>query len=233
MNLIKLLQSQGFGSRREAEYQIRQGLVSIDGTTIDDVNFFYNFEKKIKLRVGEITTEPCKHVYLMLNKPANYETSHKPQFYPSVFSLLPDHLIRRGVQAVGRLDADTTGLLLLTDDGQFIHRMASGKKQIEKIYEITTSADFNQKLIDTLLEGVHLHDEPAAIRASSAIQLGPKQLRMGITTGKYHQVKRMIVAAGNHVDKLHRVQVGDFHLPLNLKLGQWNLLSLNPEISAG
>lgn len=226
MNLIKLLQSQGFGSRREAEFQIRQGLVSIDGATIDDVNFFYNFEKKIELRVGEITIVPSKHVYLMLNKPANYETSHKPQFYPSVFSLLPDYLIRRGVQAVGRLDADTTGLLLLTDDGQFIHHMASGKKSIEKIYEIVTTDEIGGAFVDLLLKGVELHDEPAPICASSAIQLGLKHLRMGITTGKYHQVKRMIAATGNHVAQLHRTRVGAFCLPTDLEIGQWR--TFNP-----
>lgn len=221
MNLLKLLQSQGFGSRRDAEYQIRQRLVSINGIIIDDTNFFCDPEEKFELRVGDVTIVPSKHVYLMLNKPKNYETSHKPQFYPSVFSLIPEHLIRRNVQAVGRLDADTTGLLLLTDDGQFIHRTSSGKKAIEKVYEIETSEDIDHHFIDTLLEGVLLDDEPGVICAKRAEQLGPKQLKMSITTGKYHQVKRMIAAAGNHVSKLHRIQVGALCLPADLTVGAW------------
>ncbi|MCQ8894821.1 pseudouridine synthase [Limnobacter humi] len=165
--------------------------------------------------------------YLLMNKPAGYETSHKPSRHKSVFELLPAHYINRGVQAAGRLDVDTTGLLLFSDDGQFIHKVISGKqgikKEVEKIYVMTLDMPIQDEQIDRLLAGVELQEEfdTEWVSASKAERLADGRLRMGITTGKYHQVKRMLAAVGNHVTGLHRESVGPYQLPADLAPGEW------------
>lgn len=168
--------------------------------------------------------------YVLLNKPAGYETSHKPSRHKSVYALLPDHYVERGLQAAGRLDVDTTGLLLFSDDGQFIHKVISGKvgqrKEIEKIYLIEPSEPFTEQQVQQLLAGVYLEDEPDEIQASKARLLEGGKLEMGITTGKYHQVKRMVAAVGNHVRSLHRLQVGPYSLPDDLAEGSY--IEVNP-----
>jgi 16S rRNA pseudouridine516 synthase len=162
-----------------------------------------------------------KLVYLALNKPADYECSHKPKHHPSVYSLLPRPFLTRNVQAVGRLDEDTTGLLLLTDDGQFIHTYSSPKKKVPKVYEVTTKHAVDDEQVVALLAGVQLNDEPAPISAFACERLAERLIRLTVTEGKYHLVKRMIAAAGNRVDALHRVSIGGFELPAALPVGEW------------
>lgn len=160
----------------------------------------------------------------MLNKPANFECSHKPKFYPSVYSLLPRPLLTRGVQAVGRLDEDTTGLLLLSDDGQFIHTYTSPKKKIPKVYDVTVKHPVDESQVAALLSGVQLNDEPAPIAAAGCDFLAERLMRLTVTEGKYHLVKRMIAAAGNRVEGLNRVSIGGLNLPDDLPLGEWRWL---------
>ena len=162
--------------------------------------------------------------YLLLNKPANHECSHKPKFHPSVYSILPKPLLTRGVQAVGRLDEDTTGLLLFSDDGQFIHTYTSPKKKIPKVYEVNTRHPLDDQQIASLLQGVRLNDEPEPIRAFACEVRESHLLRMTVTEGKYHLVKRMIAASGNRVEMLKRVSVGGLTLPDDLPVGQWRWL---------
>ncbi|MGL4668430.1 MAG: 16S rRNA pseudouridine(516) synthase, partial [Saezia sp.] len=162
-----------------------------------------------------------RQAYIALHKPVGYECSQKPSAYPSVYMLLPSPLRNRGVQAAGRLDADTTGLLLFSDDGQFIHRAISGKREIPKVYRVVTKHEISAELIEKLLSGVQLDDEPAPIAAAACEQLDVSTLLLTITTGKYHQVKRMIAAAGNRVEGLHREAVGKLALPETLKVGEW------------
>jgi 16S rRNA pseudouridine516 synthase len=159
--------------------------------------------------------------YIAFNKPANYECSHKTKHHPSVYSLLPRPLIERAVQCVGRLDQDTTGLLLLSDDGQFIHRMTTPKKNIGKVYEITAAEPITQKQIDHLLNGVVLDDDPSPCFAKACVLLDERRLAMTIVEGRYHQVKRMLAAVGNHVAALHRSSIGNYAMPADLKEGQW------------
>jgi 16S rRNA pseudouridine516 synthase len=147
--------------------------------------------------------------YLMMHKPAGMECSQRPSAWPSIYTLLPAPLRQRpsrggtpGVQAIGRLDQDTTGLLLLSDDGVFIHRMSSPQ-------------------IARLLEGVVLVDDPKPVRAAACEATGARQMRLTLTEGKYHQVKRMVAAVGNRVEALHRSQIGQLELPPGLAPGQW------------
>jgi 16S rRNA pseudouridine516 synthase len=148
--------------------------------------------------------------------------------HPSVYTLLPAPLRQRpnknaiqGVQAVGRLDQDTTGLLLLSDDGQFIHRLTSPKKHVPKVYEVTTKHPIDETQVRRLLSGVVLDDDPQPVKAAAAEIVSPTHLSLTLLEGKYHQVKRMLAAVGNRVEKLHRSQIGGVVLPEGMKPGEW------------
>jgi 16S rRNA pseudouridine516 synthase len=163
-----------------------------------------------------------EHVYLALYKPANFECSRKPSHHPGVLTLLPEQMTWRDVQPVGRLDHDTTGLLLMSDDGPFIHAQSSPKRHIPKVYQATTQEPVTPELVARLLAGVQLHDEPAPLAALSCIQRGEHLLEIVLEQGKYHQVKRMLAAAENHCVALHRSQVGGLTLEaLGLQEGEW------------
>ncbi|CAM5300688.1 16S rRNA pseudouridine(516) synthase [Thauera sp. 28] len=229
MQLERLLHAQGFGSRKECRALIRAGLVSVAGTPCEDPQADFDPGSQdgspgLEFCVGEAPWRFRAQAYVVLHKPAGYECSHKPTFHPSIFTLLPPQLLTRGVQCVGRLDQDTTGLLLLSDDGQFIHQWSSGKKRTPKVYEVTLKHAVGEDFVVQLLAGVELHDEPAPIAAAACELTSPTTLRLTICEGKYHQVKRMIGAAGNRVEALHRSRVGGLDLDAALAPGQWRWL---------
>lgn len=224
MELERLLRTQGFGSRSECRALIHSGRVRVAGEDCDDP--FADFDPEgFACAVDGVPWTFRKNAYIALNKPANYECSHKPRFHPSVYTLLPRPLVTRGVQAVGRLDEDTTGLLLMSDDGQFIHKCTSPKKIVAKVYEATTKHDIDDAQIAALLDGVVLNDEPSAIAAAACERISDRLLRLTVTEGKYHQVKRMVAAASNRVEALHRVSIGAYVLPATLKPGEWTWLT--------
>jgi 16S rRNA pseudouridine516 synthase len=170
--------------------------------------------------------------YVLLHKPAGYECSHKPSAWPSLYSLLPAPLRQRpqksavqGVQAVGRLDQDTTGMLVLTDDGPLIHRMSSPRHHVPKVYEVTTAEPITDKQVHRLLEGVVLDDSPKPVKAAACMAVSQNHMRLTLTEGKYHQVKRMLLAVGNAVVGLHRSQIGSMPLPLDLAPRQWRWIT--------
>ena len=184
------------------------------------------------LRVQGVDWPYQAKAYVMLHKPVGTECSQKPSAYPSVYTLLPAPLRQRpskgavsGVQAVGRLDQDTTGLLLLSDDGQFIHCMSSPKKRVPKVYQVTAKHAVNAAQIERLLAGVVLDDDPRPVRAAACVQLDERRIDLTLTEGKYHQVKRMIAAVGNRVEALHRSRIGGLSLPDDLQPGQWRWLT--------
>jgi 16S rRNA pseudouridine516 synthase len=219
--LDRILQSQGFGTRKWCRELIEQGEVDIGGEAITDS------AAKIETDGLEFTVygEPYRyreHLYIALNKPADYECSRKPSHHPGVLSLLPEQFARRDVQPVGRLDHDTTGLLLMSDDGAFIHAQSSPRRHIPKIYVATTHEAVTPALLARLLGGVKLHDEPAPLAALSCRMAGTHQLEIVLEQGKYHQVKRMLAAAGNHCTALRRSQIGQLKLDeLGLAQGEW------------
>jgi 16S rRNA pseudouridine516 synthase len=223
MELERLLRSQGFGSRADCRALVRTGRVRL-GDEICDDPFQEVAPDGLSFSVDDTPWLFRTQAYLVLHKPADYECSHKPRFHPSVYSLLPRPLVTRGVQAVGRLDEDTTGLLLLSDDGQFIHRCTSPKKRVAKIYEVTTKHPVDEAQIAALLGGVLLNDDPEQVAALACEKIADNLLRLTITEGKYHQVKRMIAAVSNRVEGLHRCTIGDYALPADLKPGEWRWL---------
>jgi 16S rRNA pseudouridine516 synthase len=223
VRLDELLFTQGFGSRRECAGRIAAGQVSVAGEVITDPR--REFETAGLVFEVEGRAWPWHlPALLVMNKPAGHEVSTRPSTHPSVFSLLPAPLRRRGVQAVGRLDQDTTGLLLFTDDGALLHRLTSPRHHLPKVYEVTTRHPVEPALVERLLHGVVLHDDPAPVRAADCSATGPHGLRLVLTEGRYHQVKRMVAAAGNRVEALHRSAFGALVLPADLAPGQWRWL---------
>ncbi len=231
MRLDDILYSQGFGTRRVCAGLIQQGLVTVPG--VDDIEPATDLptDGPLSFTVQGKSWPYQAQAYLMLHKPAGTECSQKPSTYPSIYTLLPSPLRLRpqkgavqGVQAVGRLDQDTTGLLLLTDDGKFIHRMSSPRHHVPKVYEVTTKHPLDDSQVSRLLAGVVLDDDPKPVKAAACEAVTPHHLRLTLTEGKYHQVKRMLAAVGNRVEGLHRSSIGGLTLPEDLAPGQWRWL---------
>jgi 16S rRNA pseudouridine516 synthase len=246
MHLEDLLYTQGFGTRRVCAGLIEKGLVQVyvdENTSEIDakstVSGVFNASKAteciakgLRFRVQGEDWEYHEKAYVLFNKPTGSECSQKPSMHPSIYTFLPSPLRLRpqksaiqGVQAVGRLDQDTTGMLLMSDDGQFIHRMSSPKKHVSKVYEVTTKHPLDDKQLQKLLTGVVLDDDPKPVKAAAAEIVSEFHLKLTLTEGKYHQVKRMLAAVSNRVEGLHRSQIGGLTLPDDLLPGQWRWLS--------
>jgi len=233
MHLERLLQSQGFGTRKECRTLIRSERVSIAGTPCDDPFAEFAADENFAFEVdGEIWLYREK-AYVLLNKPVGYECSRSPKHHPSILSLLPPQLEKRGMQPVGRLDEDTSGALLLSDDGQFIHHLTSPRREIAKTYEVTTKHALNADQQNALLGGVQLHDSNDLAQAIACTTLSERCMHMTITEGRYHQVKRMVAASGNRVEALRRIQIGGLVLPDELETGKWRWLTKTDLASLG
>jgi 16S rRNA pseudouridine516 synthase len=240
MQLQEILYSQGFGTRRVCAGLIQQGWVQVLDPTqssafVHCTSAAQEFNAPgLKFKVQGVEWPYFENAYVLLNKPMGTECSQKPSTYPSIYTLLASPLRMRpqkgavqGVQAVGRLDQDTTGMLLLTDDGKFIHRMSSPRHHVPKVYEVTVKHPLEDGQIRKLLDGVVLDDDPKPVQASACQAIDTLRLRLTLTQGKYHQVKRMIAAVGNRVEALHRSQIGGLALPADLAPGQWRWLTMS------
>jgi 16S rRNA pseudouridine516 synthase len=236
MQLQDILYSQGFGTRRICAGLVQQGYVQFDpgqGMSVcDDATQDVSVYEGMPFSVQGVSWPYHAKAYVLLHKPAGYECSHKPSAWPSLYTLLPAPLRQRpqksavqGVQAVGRLDQDTTGMLVLTDDGPLIHRMSSPRHHVPKVYEVTTAEPVTDKQVHRLLEGVVLDDSPKPVKAAACMAVSQNHMRLTLTEGKYHQVKRMLLAVGNAVVGLHRSQIGSMPLPLDLAPGQWRWIT--------
>lgn len=238
MILQDVLFTQGFGTRRVCAGLIQQGLVELQSRNggqwevCRDTHASLELDNEACFRVQDIEWPFVDKAYVVLHKPAGTECSQKPSRYPSVYTLLsaplrtrPARGVVQGVQAVGRLDQDTTGLLLLSDDGHFIHRMSSPKKNVPKVYRVTAKHAVSDEQVRKLLAGVVLDDDPKPVRAAACQLIDGYTVDLTLTEGKYHQVKRMLAAVGNRVEALHRSSIGKYALPNDLAPGQWRWLS--------
>ncbi len=221
--LVKILQSQGFGSRKECTNYIKSYGILIEGVEhykpkesieTNDLEFEFNGKKWVFF----------DKVYILMNKPKGTECSRMPTYNPSVLGKLPNPLIQRGVQTVGRLDTDTSGALLLTDDGNFNHALTSPKAATPKIYRVNCKHPISEADCQKLLDGVLLNDEKYPISAQGAKLIDEKSLFLTLIQGKYHQVKRMIAAVSNRVESLHRTHIGPFNVD-DLEPGEWRYLT--------
>ena len=228
LKLSQILFTQGFGTRRECEGLILSGWVQVAGKRCEDPDAPFPTEGLV-VNVRGTDWPYFEKALLVLNKPQGVECSQKPKHHVSVYSLLPPPLRLRDVQSVGRLDEDTTGLLLFTDDGALIHRLTSPKHHVPKVYEVGCKHPVTPEQVQRLLAGVKLVDDPATVIAAAAEATGERPdglhgLRLTLTEGKYHQVKRMLAAVGNRVEALHRSAFGALTLPADLALGEWRWL---------
>ena len=236
MNLAQILFSQGFGTRRACEGLAAGGHVEIAGRVHDDP--FEELDPEgLVLRVEGRAWPYHATALVAMNKPAGHECSKKPRHHQSVYSLLPAPLLRRDVQCVGRLDEDTTGLLLFTDDGALLHRWTSPRHHLPKVYDVSCRHAVTAGQLDRLREGVVLMDDPRPVHALACepwegAAPGLHGVRLTLAEGKYHQVKRMMAAVGNRVETLHRSRFGALELPRDLAPGQWTWLS-GPDVVTG
>ena len=223
MILEKMLQSQGFGSRKNCQNLIKNGAVQIQGEIVSDPKLKLKLDQ-LEFTVSGQTYQYREKVYIALNKPAGYECSHQATHHFSVFELFDQVLLERGLQCVGRLDQDTTGLLLLTDDGQFLQALTHPKKHVAKVYRMQTADAVTEEQLLNLEQGVELRNENGIFAATDVEQIAEHEMQMAIHQGVYHQVKRMLAAVGNKVEKLHRQQIGLLKLQ-DLSEGEWIYLT--------
>ena len=229
MRLEQILFTQGFGTRHECRGLISLGRAAFRSEVLRDPDAEIKEEGLLFSVDGEIWPYYEKALIVM-NKPAGYECSQKPTHHPSVMTLLPAPLRRRGLQPVGRLDADTTGLLLLTDDGALLHRLTHPKRHVGKRYRVACKHPVSESIVQRLEQGVLLVDEKMPLMATNVAKKSDNVLEMTITSGKYHQVKRMIAAAGNRVEALERISFGKLALPADLEPGKWRWVSSPSEV---
>lgn len=215
--LDKFISSQTALSRKEAQKTIRDKRVTVNGAVCRAVDIKVNTDKDAVALDGQVLTYQ-KHVYYMMNKPEGVISATEDRTEKTVLDILPAGLYRDGLFPAGRLDKDTTGLLILTDDGDFAHRMLSPKKHVAKTYLATLDKEPDEAISKAFSEGITLSDGTVC-QPGQAVCLGNKRAQVRIHEGKYHQVKRMFAALGYKVVALERVQIGGLSLDKALHRG--------------
>lgn len=219
--LDKLLANQGLGSRAEVGKIIRSGAVQVEGETIKSPSFACDPQKDGIIVAGQ-TFRYQPFVYLMMNKPAGVLSASRDNRTKTVVDLVPENLYRKDLFPAGRLDKDTTGLLILTNDGQMAHKMLSPKKEIEKVYHVRVEGEVGREQQERFSKGITLVDGTSCLPARlDVLEEGETPLlRVVIMEGKYHQIKRMLGVIGRPVLSLQRVFIGGLELDKTLCPGQ-------------
>lgn len=223
MKLVRLLANLGYGSRKQVAAMFREGLVT---DAAGEVLYADDKVDHADVRFDGEPLDPPQGMLLMLNKPEGYTCSRK-DVGRLVYDLLPPRFALRNpvLSTVGRLDRDTSGLLLFTDDGQLLHRIISPKASVSKVYDATLAADLRGDEAATFAAGtLMLEGETTPLEPASMDVLGSRRVRITLTEGRYHQVRRMFAAVGNHVETLERVALGGLTLD-GLPSGEWRLLT--------
>ena len=222
MRLDKLLAHMDYGSRKEVKELIRTGYVLVNGNVIKDDDFKVDeFNDEINILDSEIKYE--EFIYIMLNKPEGYVSATYDYSKPIVLDLIDDYK-KRNLFPVGRLDIDTHGLLLITNDGNLAHRMLSPKSHVDKKYYLKYDGKYNESFIQKFKDGITLDDGYKCMPAEF-IDLGDNEAYIIIREGKFHQVKRMMEAVGCNVTFLKRISFGNLVLDESLKEGKWRHLT--------
>lgn len=227
MRIDKFLSSAGAASRKEAARAAKAGEVLVDGRIARDLSAHIDPDTQIVVFRGE-TVVYQEHVYIMLNKPAGYVSSTDPKDGQIVTLLLDDRLRRRGLFPCGRLDRDTEGLLLLTDDGPLAHRLLSPRHHAEKTYFFRCTSPIGEPERLRLESGVEIGEARPTLPARVEL-LSPTEGRITLTEGKYHQIKRMLEAVGSSIVYLERVVFAGIPLDPALERGQWRPLRPDEE----
>ncbi|MBQ2774750.1 MAG: 16S rRNA pseudouridine(516) synthase [Clostridia bacterium] len=212
-------------SRSAARQMIRKGAVEVNGEKVFAADLQLDINND-ELKIGGKVIVMRKYLYIMLNKPSGVLSAAKDPDCPTVIDLMPPELSRRGLFPAGRLDKDTTGLLVITDDGDFAHRLISPSHHVYKTYEATLESEIGEEELDRIRAGITLGDGTECLPARvSVMDESSKLVRVQIREGKYHQVKRMFAAVGNSVEKLHRSAIGALKLDSSLSYGEARLLT--------
>jgi len=227
--LDKLLSSMGYGSRNEIARLAKVGGGTLDGEDLIDATKRIPVTPDLPTRM-EIDGEPLDPVagmVILLNKPLGMTCSHKEDG-ALVYDILPDRWRRRdpAISTIGRLDKQTSGLLLLTDDGDLLHRVISPKRHVKKVYRAKLARPLNGTEGDLFASGqMMLEGEDKPLSPAQLEVISETEALLSVTEGRYHQVRRMFAAVGNHVEELHRERLGGLALPDDLAPGQWKLLT--------
>ncbi len=209
-------------SRKEAKRAIGQGRVTVDGRACRQVSTHITTDAGVTLD-DHLLTLPGER-YLMLNKPEGVVSATTDSDHPTALDLLPTNL-RHGLHIAGRLDADTTGLLLLTSDGQWSHRVTSPRVKCPKTYRVTLCDPITETDLQQLREGIELRNDPKPTKPAEVRWLSDHEIELTIAEGRYHQVKRMLAATGNRVSALHRSRIGTIELDSSLAPGAFRELT--------
>jgi len=218
--LDKIIASQGKYSRSEVKKLVKAGRVTLDGTVVKSSDV--KADEGADIRIDGVSLNYKKHIYIMLNKPQGVISATEDRTQKTVLDLVPKELFRNGLFPAGRLDGDTTGFVLITDDGDFAHRILSPKNHIMKTYHATLRDPLSEEDIVRFREGLTLGDGTECLEAHvRVIERGEKTIaEIKICEGKYHQVKRMFASIGNKVLELRRVKMGELDLDSSLPEGQ-------------
>ena len=229
MRLDKYLSNYSGLSRKEAKAAIKSGDVLVNGNAVTDPRLTVDEQQSVHLNGMRIS--PRRPRYYMLHKPEGCVCANTDAQHPTVIGLLSEEDDFMALHVAGRLDMDTTGLVLITDDGQWSHRITSPKHKMPKRYQVTLEAPIATNAADLFAEGVLLRNEHKRTRPAQLNVINPHQVELTIYEGKYHQVKRMFAAIGNHVTSLHRARIGDLCLDPGLRPGEYRPLTQEEIIS--
>ncbi|MBQ5330593.1 MAG: rRNA pseudouridine synthase [Oscillospiraceae bacterium] len=207
MRLDRFICSQGGLTRSDAKRMIQKGFVSVNGKVAVRSDTAVDEEKDVITLKGQVLSYR-KYVYIMLNKPKGYICATEDRKSATVTELIPPSLFRKGIFPAGRLDIDTTGFVLMTDDGELAHNMLSPKHHVEKEYEVSLRDPCKEDTARLFEEGITLEDGESCAPARLIFTGDPKLVRLVLHEGKFHQVKRMFEAAGNKVTDLKRIRIG-------------------------
>lgn len=229
LRLDRLLSNLGYGSRREVQQMAWGGLITLDGAPIEDADQRIKVTPDLpqRMRVSGKLLDPPPGLTLMLHKPLGVTCSHK-ETGPLVYDLLPQRWRRRdpAISTIGRLDKETSGLLLMTDDGTLLHRIISPRANVSKRYHVTLARPLSGDEAEIFASGtLMLEGEDKPLLPVQMETLSSTSAYVTLTEGRYHQVRRMFAAVGNHVAALHRDRVGNLELPEDLEPGQYRIMN--------
>ena len=228
MRIDKFLSMQGIASRKEAAKVARSGGVTVDGEVVRDFSAHIDPNKNRVCYLGEAIGY-SEFVYIMLNKPVGYVSATDDKSLPFVTELLDDRYRRMELFPVGRLDKDTVGLMILTNDGALAHRLLSPHRHVEKKYYFEADEPLPPTVADDFRDGVVLRDGYECKEAKIELREDGKSGVITLTEGKYHQIKRMIASFNNRVTYLERISFGNIELDRSLSRGEWRLLTKEEE----
>lgn len=220
LRIDRILANLGYASRSEAKVLVARHRVRVNGELVARAD---QLADPSSVSLDNDPLERAEGILVMVHKPLGVVCSHDEREGPRIFDLLPPRWVRRNPQvvSVGRLDKDSTGLILITDDYPLVHRLTSPKRHIDKVYEVTTDDDITDQVVERFASGeLLMADDPVPCRPALLLKTDPRSARVTLTEGRNRQLRRMFAACGLHVQSLHRTDFGPHHLG-DLGIGQW------------